>query len=128
MLESRFWIIGHKEDFDYIIIGKNTGPYSEFPKRFSLFQIRGDFYYIKNFISQINDKKRVVFCRPAFSKCFYLDELNKNVKEPDKAFDSFKKVIDYIKESAYYFIKKEFIKKNSKKILENFLTQDIVAH
>ena len=122
--EKQFWIIGHEKDFDYIIIGENTGPYSEFPSPKYSRAIEGNFHYIENFVSQIEGKKCRVIGGPAFSKCPALDELNRNVKEPLKSFDSIKGLVNYLKKESIPFTRIA----HAKKILENFSIEDLTLH
>ena len=129
MFKDRFWIIGHEVDFDYIIFGQNTGPYSKFPEKFSSDAVEGRFCYLYNFISQIRENRNLIRSfGPPLPKCFYLDKLNKNVREPERCFDSEMEIKDYLCYFASSFILRESIHRDSKRILEDFFTVGLLPN
>lgn len=127
--EKEFWIIGHNVNFDFILIGENTGPYSEFPlTNKEARTAKGKLHYINNLVSQINGKKVRVSSGPLVSKCLALDAWNKNVSEPMKSFEYTEDVTNYLKELARPFFRKVYFEKEGIKILEDFSIKGVIPN
>ena len=125
--EKEYWIIGYKADFNFIIVGENTGPYSKFPLTDKEARTaKGTLHYINNLVSQINGKSVWTSSGSLVSKCPALDDWNKNVREPMKSFEYEDEVISYLKELAEPFFKRAYFEREGIRILENFSTEGIV--
>ena len=127
--QNGFWIIGYKTDFDFIIIGENTGPYSNFPLTDKEARTaKGKVHYINNLVSQINGKSMWKSSGPLVSKCPALDDWNHNVEEPMKSFEYADEVMSYLEELARPFFRRAYFERESIRILKNFSTEGIVPN
>ena len=95
MLEKhRYWIIGYNPSIDFIIIGEDTGPYSELPdKNEEMVNYPGKFIYIHNFLGP-NPRSSVdsPICKgPA------IDYMVRRDPAKDEPFGNFTETLRYIK-------------------------------
>ncbi len=94
MKEQNYWIIGYKQDLSFVIIGENTGPYSQLPNGLAnAIYNQGNFIYIENLTDSTT--RTVDIGKPA-GKCPFLDDMKRRTPNPDEPFSSLEDCFNYL--------------------------------
>ncbi len=93
-MEKKLWLIGHNDDLSLVILGEDTGPYSQVPDTGTGYGVRGQYVMITN-----NGWNYCgTFRAPAIDK---LQRREPNADEPFNSVEEVKEYMDKVRQTFW---------------------------